>query len=265
MTDVYTFEPGQAPLLISVPHAGTLIPDSVLAGMSEDVTSLPDTDWFVDRLYDFAPRMGIGMIVGRYSRYVIDLNRSPEGEKLYPGRAETELCPTTLFDGTPLYPSGQEPDVQEIENRRRLYWQPYHNKLREELDRLRRQHNKVLLWDAHSIRSQVPRLFDGILPDLNFGTADGASCDPEIAEAVHASARTGENFSTVLNGRFKGGYITRHYGLPDEGFHALQLEIAQSSYMDETRSGPIFDADRSGPLKDLLKRLITVAKIHVFS
>lgn len=259
MRDAYTFEPGLAPVLISVPHTGTLIPDSILSRMSEDVTSLPDTDWFVDRLYDFAPGLGIGMIAGRFSRYVIDLNRSPEGEKLYPGRAETELCPTTLFDGTPLYPSGQEPDAQEVENRRCLYWQPYHNKLREELKRLRKHHNKVLLWEAHSIRSQVPHLFDGRLPDLNFGTAGGHSCDPGIAEAIHDTARSGGNFSAVLNGRFKGGYITRHYGAPAEDIHALQLEIAQSCYMDETRSEPSFDANRAGPLIDLLQRLITVA------
>ncbi len=259
MSDVYTYEFGQAPLLISVPHAGTLIPDAIRAGMSESANSLPDTDWFVDRLYDFTSRMGIGMIVGRYSRYVIDLNRSPQGEKLYPGRAETELCPTTLFDGTPLYPSGQFPDALEIERRRRLYWQPYHDQLRRELNRLRGQHNRVLLWDAHSIRSQVPRLFDGKLPDLNFGTAGGDSCDPGIAAAVYDSARSDGNFRTIFNGRFQGGYITRHYGAPAAGIHALQLEIAQSCYMEERKSPPDFDSRRAGPLMDLLQRLLTVA------
>lgn len=259
MTDVYTCEPGPLPLLISVPHAGTLIPDAVRAGMSETVNSLPDTDWFVDRLYDFAPRMGIGMIVGRYSRYVIDLNRSPAGEKLYPGRAETELCPTTLFDGNPLYPCAQFPGAREIERRRRLYWQPYHDRLRRELDHLRRRHDKVLLWDAHSIRSQVPRLFEGILPDLNLGTAGGNSCDPGLAAAVYDSARSNGNFSATVDGRFQGGYITRHYGAPADGVHALQLEIAQSCYLNENESQPDFDRERAQPLVNLLQRLLAVA------
>ena len=263
MSEVYTFERGQAPVLISVPHAGTLIPAAIRAGMSASVDSLPDTDWFVDRLYDFVSGMGIGMLVGRYSRYVIDLNRSPQGDKLYPGRAETELCPTTLFDGTPLYLSAQFPNAGEIAQRRRRYWQPYHDQLRLELDRLRSQHDRVLLWDAHSIRSQVPRLFDGKLPDLNFGTAGGASCDPGIAAAIYDSARSDGNFSTVCDGRFQGGYITRHYGAPAAGVHALQLEIAQSCYLEERQSPPDFDPGRAGPLMNLLQRLLAVAQGYV--
>jgi N-formylglutamate deformylase len=257
MKDCYTSLPGKAPMLISVPHAGTRLSPGMAETMTPETACLPDTDWFVDRLYEFAGDMGASILRANFSRYVIDLNRPPDGTRLYPGRAETELCATTHFDGQPVYQTGREPSPSEIDARKQRYWQPYHQKLQAELNRLRAIHDQVILWDAHSIRSEVPRLFEGRLPDLNFGTAGGSSCASEISCDLLALAETHSSFRTVLNGRFKGGYITRHYGLPARGIHAIQLEIAQSAYMDET--APAFDPDRASPLTQILRDLVSLA------
>lgn len=224
---------GQLPLLISIPHLGRRIPPELAAQMTPEVARLVDTDWHLDQLYDFAAAMGASIIQAHYSRYVIDLNRPPTGESLYPGQTTTGLCPTETFRGEPLYRAGSEPDAAEIARRREVYWQPYHDALALELKRLRQLHGPVLLWDAHSIASVLPRLFDGKLPDLNFGTAGGASCDAQVLQAA-LQCLTGEPFTQVVNGRFKGGYITRHYGQPSQGTHAIQLELCQCLYMDES-------------------------------
>jgi len=223
---------GSRALLVSMPHPGTLIPPDIAAGMTPEAARLIDTDWHMDRLYDFARELGATVIQARYSRYVIDLNRPPGGESLYPGQTTTGLCPSETFRGKPLYRPGQEPDADEVARRRVTYWQPYHDALAAELERLRQLHGQVLLWDAHSIASVLPRLFDGKLPDLNFGTASGTSCAARVLEAALAQIQ-GAPWSTVVNGRFKGGYITRHYGQPDRGVHAIQLELCQCLYMDE--------------------------------
>ncbi|MDT8318926.1 MAG: N-formylglutamate deformylase [Xanthomonadales bacterium] len=257
MTNHYSLEPREAPMLISVPHAGTDLPGAIAETMTRDAVALPDTDWFVDRLYAFARQRDVGIIRAHVSRYVIDMNRAPDGARLYPGRAETELCPTTLFDGRPVYRPGAAPDAEEIDARRQRYWQPYHDGLRRELGRLRALHGRVLLWDAHSIRSRVPRLFDGILPDLNFGTGGGPSCAAALTTAIVDRARAFNQFNTVLNGRFKGGYITRQYGEPGAGIDAIQLEIAQSAYMDETN--PVFDPERAAPLIRVLEAVVDTA------
>lgn len=231
-TETYTLRPGRVPLLISIPHLGTDLPPEFAAHMSDTAPLKQDTDWHLDKLYGFATGLGASVLQAKVSRYVIDLNRPPGGESLYPGQTTTGLCPTETFRGEPLYADAQAPDAAQQTDRLARYWQPYHGALRAELDRLKAQHGAVLLWDAHSIAAVLPRLFEGQLPDLNFGTADGRSCALSIIDSVVAHARSAR-FSHVLNGRFKGGYITRHYGAPDAGVHAIQLEMAQHLYMLE--------------------------------
>ncbi|MBV8619671.1 MAG: N-formylglutamate deformylase [Curvibacter sp.] len=229
----YRFHAGSTPLLISMPHVGTWVPPALASRLSAKARQLPDTDWHLERLYGFARELGASLLIATHSRYVIDLNRPPDGASLYPGQSVTGLCPVDDFDDCPLYLEGQAPDATEVAERRAGLWQPYHDRLQGELGRLRRTHGRALLWDAHSIRSVLPRFFEGRLPDLNFGTADGASCDPALARALLSKAGESGRFSAVLNGRFKGGYITRHYGRPAEGIQAVQLEMSQCSYMSE--------------------------------
>lgn len=224
---------GHAPLLISMPHLGRLIPLDLVPDYSPAALQLADTDWHLDRLYGMAQALGASVLQGRITRYVIDLNRPASGESLYPGQTTTGLCPTETFRGEPLYRDGRAPAAGELRRRVADYWEPYHAALRDELQRLRRQHGQVLLWEAHSIASVLPRLFEGKLPDLCFGTNDGASCAPALLQAALAPLPRHPGFSRVVNGRFKGGYNTRHYGVPDQGVHAIQLEMCQSLYMDE--------------------------------
>ncbi len=231
----FRFTPGKLPLLVSVPHAGTGVPEAQRARMTEAALALPDTDWHVDRLYGFVEELGASMILATQSRYVIDLNRAPDSKPLYPGASNTELCPTTTFDEAPVYRDGAEPDEGEIAKRLETVWRPYHAKIEKELARIKAEHGIALLWDAHSIRSRVPRFFEGRLPDLNLGTADGASADPELTALLGSVAREAEalGYSHAINGRFKGGNITRSFGVPAEGIHAVQLELSQITYMDE--------------------------------
>lgn len=231
----YRFKPGKLPLLVSVPHAGTEVPEALRGRMTEAALALPDTDWHVDRLYDFLDGLGASSIVATRSRYVIDLNRAPDGRPLYSGASNTELCPTSTFDEAPIYRAGEGPDPAEIEDRLAAVWRPYHAKIREEIDRLKAAHGIAVLWDAHSIRSEVPRFFEGRLPDLNLGTAAGVSAAPELTGLLGAVAREAEalGYSHAVDGRFKGGYITRSFGAPEQGIHAVQLELSQITYMDE--------------------------------
>jgi N-formylglutamate deformylase len=250
---------GDAPLVVSVPHAGTYLPADIAACLTPHARGVPDTDWHVDRLYDFVRDLGVTMITATHSRYVVDLNRAPEGGKLYPGQAETAICPTEDFDGTPIY-AGAVPDAAEVARRVGLYWRPYHDALAAALARVKRQHGTVRLLDAHSIRGTVPRLFDGALPDLNFGTYDGAACEDGLARRVVAAA-AGQGFSTVLNGRFKGGYITRHYGFPTDGVNVMQLELAQRIYMAETdpdHAQPAREAALIGVLRRVVSELLRI-------
>jgi N-formylglutamate deformylase len=248
---------GTIPLLISIPHLGTVIPDDLLADMTPVAAPRTDTDWHLDQLYGFAQAMGASVLRAVYSRYVIDLNRPPTGESLYPGQTTTGLCPTETFRGEPLYRTGREPDAQEIARRRTTYWQPYHDALLAELQRLLQQ-----LWEAHSSASVLPRLFEGKLPDLNFGTASGASCAPAVLDAAVAQLQ-GASWSTVTNGRFKGGYITRHYGQPDRGIHAIQLELCQCLYMNEAAPyeyRPAVAAKLQADLHRILEAAVQVAQ-----
>lgn len=261
--ELFKFRQGSGPLLVSMPHVGLHIPDEIAAGMTPLARTVADTDWHIDRLYDFLDDLGASVVTATHSRYVADLNRPPDGASLYPGRATTGLCPTETFDGEPLYRGNAAPDEAKIGRRVEHYWKPYHERLDVELHRLKAAHGYALLWDAHSIRSVVPRLFDGRLPDFNIGTAGGASCDPELARRVVATAESAQGYGTVLNGRFKGGYITRHYGRPADGVHAIQLELSQRTYMDE--GAPFTFRDDLAPavrpaLRSMLETMLDAAR-----
>ena len=258
MSGVFSLTRRDGPLLVSMPHVGTALPTEIAARFGDAARAVPDTDWHVDRLYDFIDGLGATVLAARWSRLVIDLNRPPDGASLYPGQATTGLCPAELFDGTPVYRDGAAPGADEIASRRAAYWQPYHDAVAAELARIKARHGRALLWDAHSIAPVVPRLFDGRLPDHNIGTARGASCGPGMGEAVLAAARAFPAYSAVLNGRFVGGYITRTYGKPEQGIHAVQLELSQRTYMDGAPSFR-FDEARARTLRPVLKSMIRAA------
>jgi N-formylglutamate deformylase len=231
--ETYTLHPGTAPLLVSLPHDGTALPDDIAGRMSAEAGRVPDTDWHVARLYAFARELGASVIVPKYSRYVVDLNRPPDDTSLYPGQNTTGLCPRVQFSGAPVYLPGQEPSQDEIAARVQQYWRPYHEALGAEVSRIKARHGRAVLWEGHSIRSVVPFLFDGRLPDINLGTSSGVSCSPELQQRLTSVLKSQSDYSFIVNGRFKGGYITRHYGRPAEGVEAVQLELAQLNYMDE--------------------------------
>lgn len=252
---------GDAPLLLSQPHTGMN-----LCGLEPRLVSpwlaRKDTDWWVDTLYDFARDLGASIVRTDISRVVIDVNRDPSGASLYPGQATTELCPTQTFDGEQLYRRGKEPSAQEIDARRRAYFDPYHSALAAQIARLRRRHQHVVIYDCHSIRSAIPRLFDGCLPHFNIGTNDGKASDPALADAVEAAcAQTA--FGRVVNGRFKGGFITRSHGRPEQGVHAIQMELACRGYMHETPDGIAeghwptpYDESYAAPMRAALLRVL---------
>lgn len=252
--DTYTLHRGTAPLLISLPHDGTDIPGAIAGDMREAARRSPDTDWHVGRLYAFAAEFGASVLRPRYSRYVVDLNRPSDGHALYPGRSETGLVPQVMFDGRPIYREGRAPDAGAVRARVETYWQPYHRALDGEIERLRAEHGRVVLWEGHSIRSVVPMLFEGRLPDLNLGTAGGGSCRPALREALGDVLEGQDAFTHVVDGRFKGGHITRHYGRPDHGVDAVQLELAQVNYMDEDSFEYL--PERAAEVQPLIRKLL---------
>lgn len=262
MTDLtpppFIFHQGTQPLLLSMPHAGTHVPPALAARFTEEARQVPDTDWHLERLYAFAKDMGASILLATHSRYVVDLNRPPDGASLYPGQSVTGLCPVDTFDNTAIYVHGDVPDAAETAARRDALWVPYHSQLRAEIDRIRAQHGVAVLWDAHSIRSVLPRFFEGKLPDLNLGSAQGQSCDPVLAQNLLSIAKAASGYTAVLNGRFTGGYITRHYGEPGQGVHAVQLEMTQCSYMQEALP---FDylPDVAGSVQPHLRRMLEAA------
>jgi N-formylglutamate deformylase len=252
MAESFKFRPGRIPLLVSMPHTGTHVPKNLLDRMTEEAKPLPDTDWHLERLYDFLDELGASVLVATHSRYVVDLNRPPDNANLYPGQDTTSLVPMDSFHRQALYRPGETPDEGEIAERVETYWKPYHSKLAGALNELREKHGYALLWDAHSIFSEVPRFFAGKLPSMNLGTADGRSCGPGIGEAL---LRKATSYGAVLNGRFKGGYITRTYGDPARNVHAVQLELSEATYMEE--SPPFrFREDLARRLRPVLRALI---------
>jgi N-formylglutamate deformylase len=224
--------PGDAPLIVSMPHTGVDIPQDIESTLTSPWLARKDADWWVNCLYDFTYALGATVIRTAISRTVIDCNRDPTGASLYPGQTTTELCPTMTFDGEPLYRAGLLPDQTEIALRRATFFEPYHGAIAAAIARLRAKHNSVVLYDCHSIRSSIPRLFDGVLPNFNIGTNNGATCAPELTRAVEAACEV-PGFTHVTNGRFRGGYTTRYYGRPPEGVHAIQMELACRGYMRE--------------------------------
>ena len=256
--ETYRLYRGRSPLLISVPHAGTEVPEKILSRLSAAGRALGDTDWHVDRLYDFAGDLGASLLVATHSRYVIDLNRPPDGTPLYPGADETELCPTTNFDWQPLYEAGQELQPGEQVARLEAYWRPYHLALRGEIDRIGADYGHAILWDAHSICSRVPRFFEGRLPDYNFGTGGGKSADPTLGQGLLTLA--GElGLEAVLDQRFKGGYITRHYGDPRARIHALQLELTWPNYLTEDPPHT-YNEKLAEPTRQAIRKLLVFAR-----
>ena len=254
----YQFHAGGIPLLVSMPHVGVDIPDEIAARMTPQALLKMDTDWHLRELHGYLRQMDASVLSARWSRYVIDLNRPREDTNLYPGQDTTGLLPVDTFHREPLYLAGQEPDLQDRQQRVERYWAPYHLQLQQELERLLRAHGAVVLWEAHSIASRVPRFFDGKLPDLNFGTADGASCDAGLVDAVVGLARVQEQWSMALNGRFKGGHITRHYGQPARRVHAIQLEMCQCLYMNE--AAPFaYRPDLAAQVQPLLQNMMEAA------
>jgi N-formylglutamate deformylase len=253
---------GQAPLIVAFPHTGTEIPRELEPRLVSPWLARKDADWWVHLLYDFAPSMGATTVRTPISRTVIDVNRDPSGLSLYPGQPTTELCPMTTFDGEGLYLPDLSPDPAEIRRRRLSYFDPYHAALTSEVDRLRHDHGAVVVYDAHSIRSSIARLFEGQLPQYNIGTHDGASCDQALSGAVEALCARATP-SHVLNGRFKGGWTTRHYGRPGEGVHAIQMELACRGYMQEPLDAagehnwpPPYDPAHASRTRDVLKQVL---------
>jgi N-formylglutamate deformylase len=255
--DIFTLHRGSVPLLVSLPHDGTRVPDAIAPRLTASARGVPDTDWHVARLYDFARELGGSILTPTHSRYVVDLNRSEDDTSLYPGQNTTGLCPVRQFDGSPVYLDGAEPTPDEVRARVDRYWRPYHAALRDELARLRAAHGRVVLWEGHSIRGELPWLFPGRLPDLNLGTAGGSSCSPELALRLGLALAGQDAYDWVANGRFKGGHITRHYGRPEQGVEAVQLEIAQRCYMDEASFE--WDPLKAAALQPVLRALLEAA------
>lgn len=254
--DIVSVTRGSSPLVLSMPHPGTGLPAEVAAQLNARGKLVEDTDWHMRQLYGFAERFQPSIVEAGLSRFVIDLNRDPAGFSLYPGQATTELVPTTTFDGAPIWNTA--PDEAEIARRREAYFQPYHDALANEIERAKAKHGFCLLWDCHSIKSVIPRLFPGTLPTLNLGTNSGQSAAPAV-EAAAAQAMAGSAFTQVVNGRFKGGWITRHYGQPAEHVHALQMEIALSAYLDDEAAPWAFAPVKAVSLQATLSAMIEAA------
>ena len=253
---------GDAPVIVSMPHTGTAIPAETEAQLVSPWLARKDTDWWIDDLYDFAPDLGITTVRTMMSRTVIDVNRDPSGKSLYPGANTTGLCPTMTFDNEPLYLPGMKPDANDVAQRLESFFVPYHQAILSEIERLGGTHPRVVLYDAHSIRSRIPYLFDGELPHFNIGTNDGESCDSALTEAVEAACADFP-FSRVTNGRFKGGWITRYYGEPARGVHAIQMELACRGYMQEPDGPPTtenwpapYEKARAAELRGALRRVL---------
>ena len=249
----YEFIQGTTSLLISMPHPGLLLPAEVADLLTPEARALPDTDWHMPQLYGFASQMGASLLMARYSRFAIDLNRPEDDTPLYQS-ATTGLFPDILFDGTSIFrPGATRSDESKAACKERI-WRPYHGKLMAELNRIKGEFGYAVLLDAHSIRGEIPRLFDGKLPDFNIGTNDGKSCAKSLSDAV-VEVLDAPGYRQVLNGRFKGGHITRHYGQPARAFHAVQLELAQRTYMNE--HAPFdYRPDRAEKVQPILQRLV---------
>ena len=253
----YRYRRGGSALVVSMPHVGTFVPWSVGRMLTERSVARTDTDWHLERVYNGLAALDATVIAANVSRYVIDVNRPPDGSNLYPGRDTPRLCPVDTFDGEALY-RGAAPSAGEIARRIEHVWAPYHRRLACEIARVKAAHGAAILWDAHSIRSVVPRLFAGRLPDFNLGTAGGRACDPRLAEALVVALRRHAGYTCMLDGRFQGGYVTRQYGHPAAGVHAVQMEMVEATYMDETAPFA-FREERAAPVRAILREQLEIA------
>lgn len=244
---------GEGPLVLGLPHGGTHVPPEIWARLNEKGRHLADTDWHVGRLYEGLGD-GVTTVAATHHRYVVDANRDPSGASLYPGQATTDLVPLTDFDGAPLW--DDPPTEAEVSERTRLYHAPYHVALAAEMERVRERHGVAILWDAHSIRSRIPRLFKGVLPDLNIGTDDGRTCGPDMPCALAGLCAAATDYSMVINGRFRGGWTTRHYGRPHEGWHAVQMEVVQSTYLAAEAPPWTYDDAKAARLRTHLDAML---------
>lgn len=245
---------GAGPVVLGLPHTGTYLPPDVARALNGNGRLLADTDWHVDRLYD-GLLAGATTVRANFHRYVIDANRDPEGTSLYPGRNTTGLVPLTDFDGRDIWET--PPDADEILRRRAAFHRPYHVALKGALDRVRARHGVAILFDCHSIRSEIPYLFEGRLPDLNIGTNDGGSCASSVTRRVSDICDKTDCYGMVLNGRFKGGWTTRHYGHPARNIHAVQMELAQSTYLCAEAPPWTYDAEKAARLRATLTQILT--------
>lgn len=252
MTKDYLFHHRNSPILFSIPHDGSLIPENIAKHMHKYALTTPDRDYFVAQLFSFAKDFDISLLKTNISRYVIDMNRPADGSSLYPGQSATELCPTSTFEKHDIYRS--KPSVEEVNNRIKNYWQPYHQIIADKLEVLKQHHGFAILIDCHSIKSKVTRFFDGQLPDINIGTNSGESCSQEFSDKIENTLKTQNKYSYVFNGRFKGGYITRHYGKPKQNIHTIQIELSQINYLDENNNRYV--PEKAEQLKTLLIRMV---------
>lgn len=244
---------GDSPIVLGLPHTGTYVPRPIMADLNDTGRALADTDWHVHLLYDgLLP--GATTVRANFHRYVIDANRDPMGESLYPGQNTTTLVPLTDFEGRDIW--NRVPNAEDIRARKRYFHAPYHAALEAELTRVRDLHGVAILYDCHSIRSGIPFLFDGTLPDFSIGTNMGATCDTRI-EAATTAICDAAPYSLVLNGRFKGGWTTRHYGQPSENIHAIQMELAQSTYLTDEAAPWTYDATKAATLRPYLTEILT--------
>jgi formiminoglutamase len=251
--NVFSVLEGNKPIIFAQPHGGTYVPADILAKLSDRGRALVDTDWHINKLYD-GLLSDVTIVQSHVHRYVIDANRDPDDVPLYPGQNTTSLCPLSDFDGNSIYKRGREPSNDEIERRRLMYYRPYHEALSHQVQRLKQKHKSVVIYDCHSIRSRIPFLFEGILSDFNIGTNDGQSCGMEFQSGIERVCNNAAGYTYVVNGRFKGGWTTRYYGQPGQGIHAIQMELAQSTYMQE--SGPWrYDEQKAGKLRECLNEI----------
>lgn len=259
---IYTLHQGTRPLLVSVPHAGQVVPADLAARMVPRAEGVEDTDWHLEKLYAFVVSLGASLIVPTYSRFVVDLNRPNDNQPMYPGVNNTELVPTRFFTGDAIYRDGEAPTEAEVRARCTKYWQPYHDAIEQELTRLHGAHGHAVILDGHSIRAEVPWLFEGRLPDLNLGTANGESCDAGLRAKLAQSLNAQAAFSHVVDGRFKGGHITRHYGKPSRGWHAVQMEMGWHTYADDKAMPPTWLPERARAVQGVLRELIEIMLTH---
>lgn len=250
---VFSVTEGNKPVILAQPHGGTYVPINILAKFNDRGKALVDTDWHINKLYD-GLLDEVTIVQSHIHRYVIDANRDPGGASLYPGQNTTSLCPLSDFDGNPIYKQSQEPSSDEIERRRVTYHSPYHTALSDQLERLKQKHKTVVVYDCHSIRSKIPFLFEGTLPDFNIGTNDGQSCSVDFQRRIEEICSKSAGHTHVVNGRFKGGWTVRHYGRPDRGIHAIQMELAQSTYMQESAPWK-YDEQKAGKLRKCLNEI----------